>query len=137
MRRRNQRAVLVVLAVVLTGGACSSAPPPRRNSVTQQRLITAQEIGAIQYSSAFEVVEALRPQWLRLRGRTSVNMREYVKVYLDDSLLGDPEQLRNVMARSIGSIRFLDANEASARWGLDHGQGAIVVSTRRDSTTRR
>src|SRR5687767_11985423 len=89
MRRPNQH-VLVALAVVLTV-ACSSAPPPRRNTLIQQRLITTQEIGEINYSTAFEVVEALRPQWLRPRGRTSLNMREYVKVYLDDSLLGEPE----------------------------------------------
>jgi hypothetical protein len=134
MRRLNQ-SVLVAFAVVLTV-ACSSAPPARRNTLIQQRLITAQEMSEIHYATAFEVVEALRPQWLRPRGRTSVNMREYVKVYLDDSLLGEPEQLRNIMARSIGSIRFLDAHEASQRWGLDHGQGAIVVSTRRDATLR-
>lgn len=132
MRRLNGRAVLVAFAAVVAA-ACSSASPPRRNTAIQQRLITTQEMSTTNYSSAFEVVEALRPQWLRPRGRTSLNMREAVKVYLDDSLLGEPDQLRNIMTRSIGSIRYLDGNEASQRWGLDHGHGAIMVSTRRDS----
>jgi hypothetical protein len=28
------------------------------------------------------------------------------------------------------SIRYIDGIAASARWGLDHGQGVILVSTR-------
>jgi hypothetical protein len=35
------------------------------------------------------------------------------------------------MTRSIATIRWLDGLAASERWGLDHGAGAIVVSTRR------
>ena len=73
---------------------------------------------------------------MRIRGRTSFSAQEYVKVYLDDSLLGAPDQLRQITARSIASIRFLDGNEATTRWGLDHGHGAIVVLTRSDTTSR-
>lgn len=135
MIRFNGRAVLfAVLTVLLV--ACSSSPR-ERTSARQQRLITTAEIDASGYSTAFEVVEALRPQWLRLRGRTSFNARESVKVYLDDSLLGEPEQLRQITARSIAAIRFMDGNEATTRWGLDHGHGAIIVQTRRDSTSQR
>jgi len=81
------------------------------------------------FQDAFTAVQSLRPQWLRLRGSTSLR-RETIKVYLDDALMGGPEQLRYITTSSISSIRFLDANEATQRWGLDHGQGAIVVSTR-------
>jgi hypothetical protein len=53
-----------------------------------------------------------------------------VKVYLDGSLMGGLDQLKAISVRSIASIRFLDGLEASNRWGLNHGMGAIVVSTR-------
>lgn len=127
----------VVLAALLAGFvvACSSTPRQRTTS-RQQRVITMEEIDAVRYSTAFEVVEALRPQWLRTRGTTSFRARESVKVYLDDSLLGEPAQLRQITARSISSIRFMDGTEATTRWGLDHGHGAIIVSTRGDSTSR-
>jgi hypothetical protein len=130
MRRANDRAMLVLLPLVLSM-ACASVSGPRRTGAAQSRLITPEEISVTRYATAFEVIEALRPQWLRPRGRTSFTMRETVKVYLDDSLLGEPEQLRHITAQSIGSIRYLDGNEASQRWGLDHGHGAIMVSTRR------
>jgi hypothetical protein len=127
--------VMLATALPILVIACSSGPRTR-STAREQRLITTGEIDAVRYASAFEIVQALRPQWLQTRGRTSVNQRESVKVYLDDSLLGEPESLRQITARSIASIRFMDGNEATTRWGLDHGHGAIVVSTRGDSTSR-
>ena len=85
------------------------------------------------YTDALTTVQSLRPQWLHHRGATSINLPETVKVYLDDSLLGGPEQLRQITIRSISSMRYFDGLQASQRWGLDHGMGAIVVSTRRES----
>lgn len=127
--------VLLAAALPIFVVACSSGPRTR-NTAREQRLISTAEIDAVRYASAFEVVQALRPQWLQTRGRTSFNQRESVKVYLDDSLLGEPESLRQITSRSIASIRFMDGNEATTRWGLDHGHGAIIVSTRGDSTSR-
>jgi hypothetical protein len=134
MLRFSARTMLVVILPALLV-ACSSSPRQRTTS-RQTRLITTEEIDALRYSSAYEVVEALRPQWLRIRGRTSFSAQESVKVYLDDSLLGTPEHLRQITARSISSIRFMDGTEATTRWGLDHGHGAIIVLTRSDTTSR-
>lgn len=120
-------------AILLLLAACSAAPGQRRSSPVDLNLITTEEMQATRYSSAFQVVQSLRPQWLRLRGPTSFSARESIKVYLDGSLLGGPEQLQQITTKSISSIRFLDSNEATLRWGLDHGQGAIVVSTRQES----
>lgn len=128
------RRAMIVAVLPLLAVACSSSPR-QRSSARQTQVITMAEIDAVRYSTAFEVVEALRPQWLRTRGRTSFRAHESVKVYLDDSLLGDPEQLRSITTRSISSIRFMDGTEATTRWGLDHGHGAIIVSTRRDDSS--
>ena len=135
MRRRNAGAMLAAMMMALLV-ACSSASSARRPSSRQADVITMDELSGTRYSTALEVVQALRPQWLRGRGRTSVNLSESVKVYLDDSPLGEPEQLSSVSTQSIASIRYLDGNSATQRWGMDHGQGAIMVSTRRDTTSR-
>ena len=128
MRRPHFHALAATVALVM---ACSSSPRTRPTAV-DQRVIKSAEIAESRYNNVYEMVEATRPQWLRPRGRTSFNTRESVKVYLDGSLLGEPEQLKNITARSIAEIRWLDANEATLRWGLDHGHGAIVLSTRRE-----
>jgi len=120
--------------VLLLVAACATVPGPRRGHGVDYKLITEEEIQASGYTDAFRVVQSLRPQWLRSRGVTSISQRETIKVYLDGSLLGAPDQLQQITATSISSIRFYDAVEATQRWGLDHGQGAIVVSTRRGAT---
>ena len=122
---------ILLVAIV----ACSSATQ-RRPAGRDARLITTEEIDVSRFSTALDVVQALRPQWLRMRGRTSFNLSESVKVYFDDVLLGTPSQLRNVPARAIRWMRFLDGNEATTRWGLDHGQGAIVLSSKDESASR-
>lgn len=117
-------------AVLLLLAACAAGAGQRHREALNPRLITANEMQAAGFTDAFRTVQSLRPQWLRGRGPTSFSQRETIKVYLDGLLLGGPEQLQHITTGSISSIRYMDANEATQRWGLDHGQGAIVVSTR-------
>jgi hypothetical protein len=121
-------------ALLILGAACSASTNPRPSGRSQS-IISTEELQSSTYPNAFEVVQALRPQWLRTRGATSTSQDEYVRVYLDDSLVGAPEQLKSISTRSIASMRFFDGVAATQRWGLNHGQGAIVVSTR--ETTRK
>ena len=116
-------------ALLLLIAACSTVSG-RRGSGSERNVITADEMRAAGFADAFRVVETLRPHWLRTRGATTLTGRETVKVYLDDLLLGGPDQLQQITTRSIASIRYLDGNEATQRWGLDHGHGAILVLTR-------
>jgi hypothetical protein len=119
----------VVLATTLiTAAGCASAP--RDGSRPDPRLLTTGELLTSGYTDAFNAVQSLRPQWLRVRGATSFANPEVVKVYLDGSLLGGLDHLKSISVRSISSIRYLDGLEATNRWGLDHGMGAIVVTTR-------
>jgi hypothetical protein len=50
-------------------------------------------------------------------------------VYLDGVRMGGIDQLRTIDVRPVTYIRFFDGIAATARWGLDHGAGAIYVST--------
>ena len=38
--------------------------------------------------------------------------------------------LASISTAGLRSVEWVDGVEASARWGLDHGQGAIVLRTR-------
>jgi hypothetical protein len=97
-------------------------------------MITLDEMRTAGYQDVLTTVQSLRPNWLNSRGESSITQQESIKVYLDGSLLGGPEYLSQITTRSISTIRFLDGLEATQRWGLDHGLGAIVVSPRRDSS---
>jgi hypothetical protein len=128
MRRTDGRLTMIVLLCLLTA-ACGA-----RAGTSEARgdpdLITTVEMQASGHQDAFSLVQSLRPQWLRVRGPSSLRGEETVKVYLDGSLLGHPDHLRQISTHSISSLRYLDGLEATQRWGLDHGAGAIVVSTR-------
>lgn len=119
--------VALLLAALPLLAACSSSgqtgPRPDRN------LLDGAEIRAGSFADAFTAVRTLRPNWLTQRGVATANLRESVKVYIDNSLLGGPETLRQIAANTITSMRFMDGLEASQRWGLDHGVGAILVFT--------
>ena len=43
--------------------------------------------------------------------------------------MGGVETLRTIDLRPVTYIRYFDGIAATARWGLDHGAGAIYVST--------
>ena len=133
--RLSTRKGLPALFLLMLAGACSGGSA-RSGTAADPNVITAEQLGAAPYANAYDVVQSMRPSWLRLRGRTSISQQEYVRVYLDNSLLGGVDQLRGITTRSISSIRYLDGVRATERWGLDHGQGAIVVSTRRETKAR-
>lgn len=111
-------------------------------------VLTTEQIRRAQSGNFYQLIQALRPEWLRTRGTGS--MRETargsaaglgaveiavqpgipsIRVYLDDSLLGDVDALRSVDPGMVGQARFLDAAEATQRWGAGHIHGAILVET--------
>jgi hypothetical protein len=128
MRSADARGMLLVSLCVL---AASCGARSERGAARWDRMvITEAEMDASSHADAFSLVQSLRPQWLRVRGTTSLAAPEVVRVYLDGSLLGGPEYLRQIPTHSISSLRYMDGLEATQRWGLDHGAGAIMVSTR-------
>jgi hypothetical protein len=130
------------------GAAPVAEPEPRadRRSRPNPRMITAAEIVRAGGSDAFEVVQSLRPQWLRVRGQTTLRTSEVrglrdetfdamvqtpVVVYVEGHRVGGSEALRGIAVAQIREIRHVDSREAVQRWGSDHGNGAIVVLLRR------
>ena len=112
--------------------ACASGPSsgePSRN----RDLITAGEIEDLPVTSARDLVERLRPAWLRARGPASMGSGrpEYPVVYIDQVHSGGLEALNRVSSLVIEEIRFISARDATTRFGMNHGGGAIMVKIRR------
>ena len=118
-------AILVATSGCAAHSAHDRAPPADRNLLTQEDL---REYG---FATVFDAIEALRSHWLRERGPDSFSTPGHVQVYLDDSRLGGVEALRTLPLTNVLYIRHVNGVDAAARWGLDHGQGVILVSTRR------
>jgi len=61
---------------------------------------------------------------------TTVDAPTGVQVYLDGMRMGDLQQLRNIPAAQVYSIRRYNGSEAQFHFGNGHADGALMVSTR-------
>ena len=124
----------LALLVSLAFSACAGAAPTpgAMGPSTSRRVLLADEIRAVSATDAYEVVQRLRPEWLRRRGQTSLRNPSAgeVVVYLDGVRYGGPRSLEGVRAESVVQMEYLDASDATTRFGTGHGGGAILVRTR-------
>ena len=128
---------LTVASIVLAALACASSQGGQPGVVAagQERVsanvLTTEEIASGQWQNAYELIQSLRPRWLRAHGAESIHGETPdIQVYYDANHLGGLATLRGITVQGIASIHFIDPVTAAARWGGDHANGAIVISTR-------
>jgi len=94
-------------------------------------IISSEEIMEASVTNALEAVRLFHPEWLVQRGQEAFAGAESdnIRVYLDQTQLGGIETLQGVNTLIIDSIRFYDAQRATARWGAGHTHGAIQIIT--------
>lgn len=103
---------------------------PAQNRNRDRSTLTRDEILATQYTNLYDVILALRGNWVRQRTAESINGKSStVQVYLDTQRLSGVDELRSMQPGNVESIKFYDPIQASARWGMDHGAGAIFITT--------
>lgn len=108
------------LGCVTTGQESGAGGNPSK--ISQDEI---QEAGNI--SNTYNLVRRLRPQWLRKRGRSSVQQPGDIIVYVDGAEQGGPEALRQIDVIDLKSVEFLDPGKATMRYGGGHDNGAIRV----------
>jgi hypothetical protein len=116
------RYVALVLAVTAFLCACASGTGGS-GARPQENLITAEEIAESQVNYAY---------WLVWRpGRSSTDPKPLVPVaFLDNTYLGDLDQLWTIVASEILEIRYLNDREAVYRYGTTYNSGIIQVIRR-------
>jgi len=126
----------VLAAVMIALVACASGGGP--SAKTQNPSVISQdEIEESSASNAFEVIQRLRPSFLRTRGAVhgtpgAANAMEMVDlvVYLNENRLGGTDQLRQIATTDIREIRYFNSSEATTKWGTGHSAGAIQIVSR-------
>jgi len=116
---------LVSVAILVSGSACGGQSQPGGAQPYDRERLTPEEFNQRAFLSAYEAVESLRPIWLTRRGPDGA-----VQVYVDENHMGGVELLRTVRLINVALIRHMDGIQASARYGLGHDQGAILITTR-------
>ncbi len=82
--------------------------------------------------SVYEVVQQLRPRWLTPRGNVSLTTSDnrLPSVIIDNQAFR-LEFLETMQPDEVESLRFLNAADATFRWGTGYPNGAIQIETRR------
>jgi hypothetical protein len=126
---RGRRWLLVgavwLLAACGSGGmsGAGTGAPGRGNVITSEQMIAANA------QSAYEAVQKLRPGWFSTRGPESITQStpDVASVFLGGNRIGDIEALRNIRPDDIRELRYYEAGEAGARFGMGHSRGVIEV----------
>ena len=146
-RECEMRATFALIALVLAAAPAWAQDPDHKDkdkgkdkpakSATkrQSNVISGEEIDAIrsEVPDAYQLIERLRPQYLRLRGssgRVDMNAAAVeIQVVVNNSGRGSLSVLRSIPSISIKEIRFLNGTDASIEFGTNYGAGAILVFT--------
>ena len=132
----SKSGVVTSLAVTILLG-CSS---PRTRSIETKTsspdYVTSIEIEGTTASSAYDLINRLRPRWLQPlpAGSLGAVRSQVIVVLVDGVKIGGKEGLRSVSATGITTMRYYDAARAATVLhdvGSDPIAGAIVITTSR------
>jgi len=125
------RAFVPLCALALVASAAAAQAKPKSSST----VITQEEIDRARPSvgNAFDVVQLLRPRWLRARemvrlpsAGSEAQMAE-IHVYMEDRDKGDVEFLKTIPAELVFSLKYMSMTEVGARFGPSSGPGIVVT----------
>lgn len=128
--------LLAAVVIAASAAACAASSGTGTASSTPRRsadLITREEIEGTDATNMEQVIQRLRPTWLRGRGQVSIANAGAGEplVYMDDTRLGGLDALSTVVPNEVLEVRRLNAAEATNRFGTGHAGGAIVIRRRR------
>ena len=125
---------LVIAAAVMAVSCASSGTPGTSASAQQTRrsrnVIVQAEIDSTSASDAYQVIQLLRPEWLRSRGAGSMGGAPQMPVaYVDGQRYGELQSLQSFRIGTFKELRYYSASEATNRWGTGHTGGVVYLTT--------
>ena len=127
----SRRCACLVLAFVLSACASSAGTPFAEGGGTATRaargnstLIVRAQLQELTGRSAWDAVERFNRRWL-----SNARGGGYARVVIDGTFRYDLNELRQLSADGIESLRFVRATDATTKYGIGFGGGAIEVTT--------
>ncbi len=140
------RILVRTLLLALLAIAAVHVPAEAQKVKKDPNRITLEEIEASSGQNAYDLISSQRPAWLRTRGTNTLRTqpvnsplggtiqvpeRQEIVVYVDGTRFGNQDMLRQLPISEVSSVEFLNASNATTRFGTGHTHGAILVVTRR------
>jgi hypothetical protein len=122
----SNRILSVAFAAVAFTVGCASAGTATK---AQHNVLTSAELVRAGDVSLYDALRQLRPAFLMERRESATGTAvATTQVYIGAMQMEGVEHLREIMAKNVEEVRFLDPREANARFGTNRGGSAIVVT---------
>ena len=127
---RLRHLVLLAASTTCLVAGCAGATAQSGSERGNDTQLTRAELATANASTLYDAIAKLRPQWLSSRGATSVTNSSPtgVDVYMNGTLLGKADYLRDVRLQDVTSVTYWDAGQAAARFGMGHPRGVIEIT---------
>lgn len=124
------RVVLLLALSTACLAGCASAPSQPQSARSNRNSLTGTQLASANTNNLYDAIAKLRPDWLSSRGPTSVTdaTPTSVSVFMNGSLLGKAEYLKQLGVLDVTEVRYWDAASASARFGMGHPRGVIELT---------
>ena len=133
------------LALIAFAWPSDGTAQEKANKKYPRDLITREEIKdrAPELRTAYDVIQRLRPHFLRERAtgsiaapfnqkgeRNQAATKTPIQVYINGTKAGIAAvSLREILAEAVVEIVYLNSSDATTRFGTGHDNGAIMVAT--------
>lgn len=97
-------------------------------------MVTGDEVRDTPASNLYDALARLRPQWLRSRGRSSLTQPGSTTpvVFVAGVEYGPLSSLREMYVDQVRRVEFINARDATTRFGTGHAGGVIMVDLDRN-----
>jgi hypothetical protein len=125
-----RRSLVLAIAALLS---CAPATSSTNTGVGGSgSTLTAEQIAQTNLSDLYEVINRLRPNFLRMREHNSVDTTLttaslYPTVYIDGQTLGDISSLHNIVASLVSEVRYYTPSQGAIKFGTQNRSGVIEV----------
>lgn len=118
------------LALVLFAVSCATISQAGDEEDGSRNLLTNEDLAETAEMSLYNAIYRLRPFWLRSRATSALQGPDPVIVYVDNVRVGEAPYLRDMQVETVEEVRYVNAADATTRWGIGVAGGVILVTTK-------
>jgi hypothetical protein len=121
---------MTVVAATLLLTACATARTETGSGNRASNRVTQEQLAATNAETLYDAISKLHPDWLTTRGPSSVSdpTPTSASVFMNGSLLGRVDYLRQMRVLDVTEVRYWESGPAAARFGMGHPRGVIEVT---------
>ena len=130
MTMRTLTAVALMMSCVMCGCAPAAGTTQAGAPASGNSVLTQAQLSATNSEVLYDAINKLHPDWLTSRGPSSMtdSSPTMVDVFMNGTMLGRADYLRDMRVIDVSEVRYWNAGQAAARFGMGHPRGVIEVT---------